>query len=311
MIVTVVGLNETDRAGEVLAAGLPDFTVRTVDSVAAAPPETEVLSVMVPHRVEASALTALPNLKLITTRSTGYDHIDLEAAKAKGITVCNVPAYGNKTVAEYTFALLLALTRKLNVSLSRAASGDFSPEGLRGIDLSGKTLGLIGAGRIGRCVARIARGFGMEVLACDPNPLPEEAERIGFTYVPLDTLLPHADVLCLCALLNASTRHLLNAETITALKPGAIVVNTGRGGLIDTPALLAALDSGHISGAALDVIEGEERLQSIGPELTLTRPNLILTPHSAYNTTEAMERILQTTLENITAFASGHAQNTV
>jgi D-lactate dehydrogenase len=299
MTISVVGAPEhpeRDEAVFALRAALPEHLILDAESE-----DADILSVFTQNRVDSDTVKRLPKLKLIATRSTGYDHIDLSAMKAAGVTVCNVPSYGEDTVAEFTFALILALTRRLHSALNC-----FDPAGLRGNDLAGKTLGVIGAGRIGRRVAKIGKGFAMEVIAADPKPT-----ESSLTYVPLDELLARSDIVCLCALLCQETFHLLEAKALASLKPGALVINTGRGGLIDTPALLVALDSGRLGGAALDVVEGEENLRQLGPQLTKSRPNLLLTPHIAYNTQEAVQRIHQMTATNIRAFASGNPQNSV
>ncbi|HVK04811.1 MAG TPA: NAD(P)-dependent oxidoreductase [Armatimonadaceae bacterium] len=272
---------------------------------------TECLCVFVHDRVTPRAVAALPRLRLIATRSTGFDHVAVSAAAQEGVTVCNVPSYGENTVAEYTFALILALARNLHLSYLRGKSGDFRPEGTQGFDLKEKTVGIVGMGRIGLHVARIARGFHMTILAADPYPNRVYAELLDFSYVPLEELLARSDIVTLHAPLTDSTRHLLDADAVAKMKPGALLVNTSRGGLVDTAAVLAALDSGRLCGAGLDVLENEDRLADIGESLVRDRPNLILTPHVAYNTREAVRRIRETTADNIEAFLAGRPQNVV
>lgn len=290
--------------------------------------EVEALSVFIYSHVTAEVLDRFPRLRLVTTRSTGYDHIDLEACRARDVAVCNVPRYGENTVAEHTFGLILALSRKIHMAYQRTSRFDFSLRGLRGFDLKGKTIGVVGGGAIGLHVVRIARGFGMRVLVTDPKAQPLLAEVLGFEYVPLLSLLRSSDVISLHAPLLPSTHHLINAENIREIKRGAILVNTARGGLVDTAALVAALDEGILAGAALDVFEGEELIREeaqllqsgIAPEQVITllrnynllrRENVVITPHMAFYSVEAQQRILDTTVANIEAFLRGAPENIV
>ena len=221
-------------------------------------PGVGVLSVFVGSRVDRPLLEACPDLRLVATRSTGYDHVDLAACAARGVAVANVPTYGENTVAEHTFALILALSRNVHKAWVRTQRGDFSIQGLQGFDLRRRTIGLVGVGHIGLHTAKIARGFGMTVLAADPRPQPLLAELIGFDYVELDELVARADIVSLHAPLTPATRHLVDRELLKRFKRGALLVNTARGGLIDTEALLWALDEGILAGAGLDVLEGED-----------------------------------------------------
>ena len=290
--------------------------------------DASVLSVFIRSRVDREAIDALPRLKLIATRSTGFDHIDLEACNARGILVANVPYYGENTVAEHAFGLMLSLSRKIHQAYLRTIQGNFSLAGLRGFDLHGKTLGVVGAGHIGLHVIRIAKGFGMQVLAFDPRPNELVAEVLGFDYVSLEELLSRSDVVTLHAPLNPATRHMISRNNITKVKRGALLINTARGGLVDTDALIWALDEGILSGAGLDVIEGEELMEEekqllrtpqseeklrmlLRQHLLLRREDVVITPHIAFNSIEAMERILDTTVANIHAFREGTPQNVV
>ena len=292
------------------------------------PNDLTVLSPFIHSKVDAGQLDRLEDLKLITTRSTGFDHIDLAACKRRGIVVCNVPAYGENTVAEHTFALLLALTRKIHRCYERTIRGDFSIEGLRGVDLYGKTFGCLGAGQIGWRVLRIAAGFGLKMLAFDVHKDPKLARRIGFEYVTFDELLRRSDVLSIHAPYNDHTHHLIDAAAIAKMPPGAIIVNTARGGIIEAQALVDALQSGRLGGAALDVIEaetdiGEEaEILSSGYDFDTLRtivrnhallkmPNVIITPHVAFNSEQAVSRIIDTTVQNIHTFFAGRPQNVV
>jgi D-lactate dehydrogenase len=289
----------------------------------------ELVSVFVHSHMSAEVIGALPKLRLIATRSTGFDHIDLTAAKSRAISVANVPTYGENTVAEHTFALIPALSRNLHKAYVRVNSGDFGVEGLQGFNLKGRTIGVIGTGHIGLRVIRIAQGFDMKVVAFDPNPNSRAADVLGFAYVPLRDLLGHSDVITLHAPLTADTHHMIGDHNIRAIKKGAILINTARGALVDTQALVAALDDGILSGAGLDVMEGEEIISEekelmLNPHashlslrtalcnrILLQRPDMIITPHIGFDSVEAVERILDTTIANILAFRAGSAQNVV
>ena len=290
--------------------------------------DMEVVSPFVYSRLDASRLAKLPKLKLIATRSTGFDHIDLAECVTRSITVSNVPFYGENTVAEHTFALILALSRKVHEAFVRVRSGNYSLDGLRGFDLKDKTIGVVGAGHIGLHVIRIARGFGMNVLAFDVHREGFLAEVLGFTYVDLDILLSRSDILTLHAPYTKHTHHLIHRDNIGKIKRGAILINTSRGGLVDTDALLRALDAGVLAGAGLDVLEGEEAIyeesallgdatnperlrQAIQNHVILKHPNVVFTPHNAFNSQEALERILQTTADNINGFVAGAPRNVV
>ncbi len=291
-------------------------------------PDVEVVSPFIYSKLTADVLATLPKLKLVTTRSTGFDHIDVAECARRGITVCNVPAYGENTVAEHTFALILALSRKVHEAFVRVRAGNYSLDGLRGFDLKGKTIGVVGAGRIGLHVIRIARGFGMKVVAFDMKQDGFWAEVLGFEYAPMEELLSRSDIITLHAPYNKHTHHLINPGNIGKIKRGAVLINTARGGLVDTNALLQALDDGILAGAGLDVLEGEEAVleesallgDKTNPELLrraiqnhviLKKPNVVFTPHNAFNSQEALQRILDTTAANIAAFAAGQPQNVV
>lgn len=293
-------------------------------------PDTEIISVFVSSTITREIIAALPNLKLIACRSTGFNNVDLEAAQERGISVVNVPTYGEDTVAEYTFALLLTLTRKLSAVFSPEKE-DFSFTNFTGTDLAGKTIGIVGTGHIGRKVIRIAKGFSMNIIAHDIQPDDALASTLGFSYVELDELLQRADIVSLHVPYLPTTHHILNDDRLSHMKPGALLVNTARGELVDTKALTNSLTAGHLGGAALDVIEGEAILH-YSQESTLLQaahipqdtllheaeisvlkkmPNVILSPHNAFNTVEAIGRINQTTAQNIIDFWHGHTPNSV
>lgn len=290
----------------------------------------EILSCFVYSKITADLINQLPHLKMIATRSTGVDHIDLKACQKKGIHVANVPLYGERTVAEHTFALILALTRKIIPSVERTRSGSFSLEGLRGQDLSEKTMGIIGAGNIGCHVAHIAHGFEMKVLAYDIKPNLEAAKKWSIQYVTLEELLQRSDIISLHVPYLESTHHLINSSQLTIIKKGAILINTSRGSVVETQALIRGLSEGIFGGLGLDVLESEpiireerELLSALyqGDQQAITtllenefllhhhHPNVIITPHNAFNTHEALERILMTTLQNIEAFKKAKILN--
>lgn len=290
----------------------------------------EAISVFVDSVVDAKVIESFPNLRFISTRSTGFDHIDLVACKARNITVSTVPSYGENTVAEFAFALLLSLSRKIYQAFDQVReTGSFSFEKLQGFDLMGKTLGVVGTGRIGVHTARIGKGFGMSVLGYDPYPDEKKANECGFRYVDLDSLLKEADVISLHVPETPETHHLMNTERFSLMKPSALLINTSRGGVIDTEALVQALREGKIGGAGLDVLEEEGVIKDeadfllhghpeghnlktiIAGHVLIDMPNVIITPHNAFNTKEALERILLTTATNVGAFVTGNAQNTV
>lgn len=292
-------------------------------------PKAEVLCTFIESKIGEDEMKRFPSLKIITTRSTGFDHIDLAAAKARGVTVVNVPFYGENTVAEFTFALLLALSRRIIDADERVRDGGFSPIGLRGFDLADKTIGVVGCGHIGIHVIKMANGFGMKVLAFDVTRNEELAKTLNFSYATLPELLSASDIITLHVPYNAHTHHLINKENIGSIKKGSYLINTSRGAIVETDALVEALKSGTIAGAALDVLEEEGELNDEAALLTAPHPNaeaiktalenhyliehprVIVTPHLAFNTTEAVERILNTTTENIKSFASGSPTNIV
>jgi len=291
--------------------------------------EAWALSPFIYSKIDKAVLESLPDLKIIVTRSTGFDHVDLEAARARSITVCNVPSYGENTVAEHTFGLILALTRNIHKAYFKVRRRDFSLEGLEGMDIAGKTLGVVGTGRIGLHVIKIARGFGMKVLAFDIRQEPLLAEVLNFEYVPFDVLLRESDIVSLHVPYNKQTHHMINAETIAKMKRGAILINTARGALVDTEALVGALDSGQLSGAGLDVFEGEQLLREekqvlsqhdlphetlwtlMESSVLIRRPDVVVTPHIGFFSREAQRRILDTTIENLVQFLNGRSINVV
>ena len=287
---------------------------------AAAYRDAEIISVFIYSAPDRAVLEQFKDLRLVSTRSTGYDHIDLDACDEAGIMVCNVPSYGEHTVAEHVFGLLLTISHNLWNAIDRTRKGDFSLEGLRGFDLMGKTMGVVGTGAIGRHVVRIARGFGMHVLATDLHEDEAFAREYDFRYVPLNDLLSHSDVISLNVPLNDRTKHMIGAEQFDLMKDHVVIINTSRGALIDIKAMVAALADGTIGAAGLDVLPAEpvireeaELLRSafraehdletlLADHILLRLRNVYITPHSAFDTEEAVRRILEVTVENIQGF---------
>ena len=295
--------------------------------------EAEIISVFTNSIINKNIIDLLPNLKFINTSSTGFDHIDYEYAKTKGIQVSNVPIYGSQTVAEFTFALLLNLSRRVYWGYHQLREGtSFDLSQLEGFDLEGKTLGVIGTGKIGQNVVRIAKGFRMNVIATDPYPKDELAKEFGFEYVSLDNLLGQADIVTVHVPYIPETHHLLNNDNLAKIKKGAVLINTARGEIVETEGLLAALNDGRIKAAALDVLEGErdlkeervivsvndpkiERMEKmrklVEDHILIDLPNVIVTPHMAFFTKEAVGRIMQTSVDNIKGFMAGALINLV
>ncbi len=291
--------------------------------------ESSIISVFTDSQINQNVLSQLNNLKMIATRATGFDNIDIAKAQKNGVVVCNVPIYGENTVAEHTFGLILNLSRKIYQSIQRVREKGFIPESLKGFDLKGKTLGIIGTGHIGSHVARIARGFEMNVLAFDVNQDKKLAKKLNFKYVSLEELFKNSDIITLHVPYNKNTHHLINSGNINLIKRGTYLINTARGGIVETDALVSALDNGILAGAGLDVLEQEhdikEERQLLSKKFTekidfktllenhvlMERDNVIITPHNAFNSKEALERILETTVENIKGFIKGKTVNVV
>lgn len=288
--------------------------------------DTEVLAVFVESPVTKKMIEAMPNLKMIASMSTGFDHIDLAAAKKRKIPVCNVPTYGENTVAEHAMALMLGLTRKLFPSVKRVKEGVYDFHGLRGVDLMGKTLGVIGTGHIGAHVIKMAMAFEMNVIAFDAFPNKDLAKKMGFKYVTLKKLLDESDIITLHTPLLPSTYHLINKKNIKKIKKGAYLINTARGGLVDPEAIVWGLQN-NLAGVGLDVLEDENLIQNheqvincddkckikttMLNQMIIDHPNAIVTPHNAFNSIEALRRIVDVTADNIKSFAKGIVINDV
>lgn len=291
--------------------------------------ETQVLVVFVFSKITKEVIDKLPKLKFIATMSTGFDHIDVEYAKSKGIKVSAVPFYGQNTVAEHAFGLMQTLNRHVVQAVQRTRNGTFDYTGLVGLDLEGKTLGILGTGKIGSYMIKYAKAFGMKVVAYDAFKNESKAKELGFKYVTLASLCKQSDFISLHLPLLDSTKHIIGKKQFDLMKKGVILVNTGRGPLIDTDALLVALNKKQLRGVALDVLEEENDFKQeaklahsvccdakklavlIENHELLHRENVIVTPHLAFYTKEALQRIMNTTLQNIKGNFSKRFKNLV
>lgn len=279
--------------------------------------DADIIVIFIFSEINKKVLDKFSKLRCIATMSTGYDHIDVQAATSKKISVCTVPFYGQNTVAEHAFALLLSLNRHIVQAVSQTKKHSFNYHGLRGRDLAGKTLGVVGAGHIGQYMIHYAKAFGMKVIVYDAHKNPRLAKKENYTYVTLQTLCKQSDFISLHLPLFEQTRHIIGEKEISLMKSDAFIINTARGALIDTDALVRALDEKRIAGCALDVLEYEcdqqqKRIYSFvkHPDPTrlkicvenhelMNRDNVIITPHLGFYTDEALRRILDTTVENI------------
>ena len=323
---------------------LAGHEVEFVDTTEDVPPDAEIVSVFVNSRIDAAFLRAHPKLKMVATRSSATDHLDMAAAAKRGVVLAYVPDYGAATVAEHAFALLLGVARKLRHCVETGRRGRGASELLRGMELRGKTLGVIGTGRVGSHVIRIANGFSMHCVAYDMHPNLPMAQAMQFEYVTLDRLLRCADVITLHVPLTKRTRQMLNAGRLAKCKPGVILINTARGALVDIDALLKGLDDGCIGGVGLDVLEDDraftkDQAPLIGAQIVqkihamstpggdpgrrderlrelqgiirnrqlLAHPNVFFTPHVGFNSVEAIERINLDTVDNIRKFIEGRS----
>lgn len=291
--------------------------------------EAEVISPFIYSELATPTLSRLEHLKLIATRSTGVDQIDMDHCREHDVAVANVPSYGKNTVAEHAFALLLAVGRRIAQAADRTSRGDFSYQGLRGFDLLGKTLGVLGTGDIGEHALRIGKGFGMELLAFDVVRRDDLADEIGFAYVELDELLERSDVLTVHVPLNDATHGMLAREQFAKMKDGVVLINTSRGPIVDTEALTDALAQGKVAGVGLDVLAQERAVRDdrtlldesaraghdsdtlLANHVLLRQDNVLVTPHIGFNTREAVRRIIETTMSNIRAFERGEPENLV
>jgi len=277
----------------------------------------EVVCPFVNDRVDAATITALHagGMRLLALRSAGFNHVDLEAAAALGLPVVRVPEYSPYAVAELAMCLVLALNRKIHRAYNRVREANFSLEGLVGFDLHGKTFGIVGTGRIGRVLARIAHGFGCRVLATDAWQDEGLQRDLGVSYVDAPTLYHESDIISLHVPLTGETHHMIDAAAFAKMKPGVMLINTSRGALVDTRALIVALKSRRVGAAGLDVYEEEgplffrdlsaQVLQDDVLARLLTFPNVLITSHQGFLTREALASIADTTLASVTAFERG------
>jgi D-lactate dehydrogenase len=320
--VAVYDTKPYDRDGLLAAAGAEEVRwvfhdFRLSAETAATAAGAAAVCAFVNDRLDATCLEALAGLdvKHVALRCAGFNNVDVSTARRLGMTVSRVPAYSPHAVAEHTAALVLALNRRIHRAYNRVREQNFSLAGLVGFDLHGKTCGIVGTGRIGRVAAEIFRGFGMRVVAHDPGPDESWAAAHGIEYLPMDDLLATSDIVSLHLPLTPRTHHLIDADSVARLKPGAMLVNTSRGKLIDTTAVIAALKRGHLGGLAIDVYEEEEGiffedlsgqvLQDDELARLLTFPNVLVTAHQAFLTREALAEIARVTVENLCRVARG------
>jgi D-lactate dehydrogenase len=258
--------------------------------------------------------------RLVALRATGFNNVDLRAAEEMGMTIMRVSRYSPYAVAEFAVGMMLTLDRRIHRAYNRTREGNFLLHGLIGFELHGKTVGIVGTGKIGIVLARILQGFGCLLLAYDATENPECVD-LGVRYVPLKELLSNADIVSLHLPLTPATRHLINDENLSYMKPGAMLINTSRGALVDTRALIRALKKGHLGAVGLDVYEEESHIfyEDLSDEIIpddaimrlLTFPNALVTGHQAFFTQEAMASIAKTTIQNISDFAAGHENENI
>ena len=291
--------------------------------------DVDILSVFVDSKLDAEMLSNFAKLKLIATRSTGYDHIDVEYCKQHNILIVNVPSYGENTVAEHTLALILALLKRIPESIERVKSGNFNPDGLTGSDIKDKIIGVVGTGHIGVHVIKYVQAMGAKVIAYDAFPNSEIAHELKFEYADINHLMSKADIITFHTPLNKSTFHMFNRKSLSLVKDGVIVINTARGGIIDTDVLFDGIKSGKIGGAGLDVLEEEafikeelellhnDKYKDVDFKVILENQmlpkfaNVIITPHNAFNSHEALKRIIMTTIDNVKCYSQGNCRNLI
>ena len=305
-------LAANERHGHDLTFFEPRLTEETVELARG----FEAVCPFVNDELNGAVVEALASsgVRLLTLRSAGFNHVDLSAAEDHGLTVTRVPAYSPYAVAEHAVGLILTLNRRLHRAYARVREGNFALDGLLGFDIHGKTVGVVGTGKIGRVFARIMCGFGCRLLAHDPYPN-EEVRALGGEYVSLEDLLSASDIVALHTPLTPATHHLIDGEAIRSMKPGAMLINTSRGALVDTRAVIAGLKSGKLGSLGLDVYEEEADLffEDLSDTLIqddvfarlLTFPNVLITGHQGFFTREALAAIAETTLANATAFEKG------
>ena len=318
--------------------------LRFVASLAEVDADAEVVSTFINLPIDPAFLLAHPHLRLVATRSQAVDHIDLAACRARGVIVVHVPDYGDTTVAEHTFALILATARRLRELMVKPKGGRFSYEAMRALDLAGRTLGIVGLGRVGTRVAVLGEAFRMQVIGCDLLGRDVALEAQIVEHVSQAELFARADIISLHVPLTPKTYHLIDRENLARCRRGVIIINTARGGLVDTAALVEALDSGQVGGAGLDVLQDERVLRESAAQIiagdivshlrsdpeaheardadrirevqelmlgdaVLSRTNVVFTPHVAFNSVQAVHRLRAVTVENIRAFEAGAPVN--
>jgi len=304
-----------DAANEGRAHRLRYLDARLDATTALAAAGASAVCAFVNDRLDAEVLASLwaQGVRLVVLRCAGFNHVDLEAAARIGMAIGRVPEYSPHAVAEHTVALMLTLNRRIHRAHARVREGNFALDGLLGFDLYGKTVGIIGTGKIGACFARIMAGFGCRLLGSDPRENPD-CIAVGMRYVPLDELLRDSDVLSLHCPLTPATRHVIGREALAIVKPGAMLLNTSRGAVIDTAAVISALKNGRLGSLGIDVYEEEADLffRDLSDEVLhddvfarlLTFPNVLVTGHQAFFTVEALAAIAETTIANVDAFAA-------
>jgi D-lactate dehydrogenase len=306
------------------------FRNRLDQKIAEGNNDIEGIATALQPNITAELLDALPHLRVISTMSSAFFHIDIKACKARNITVCNVPDYGVNTVAESAFGLIVALVRKFKPAFERADCGNLYREGLMGMDIRGKTIGIVGTGRIGSYMARLANAYGMKIIACDLHPRQELIDKFNTVYKDLEALISESDIITLHVPYNSSTHHLIDERRLNLCKPSAILVNTCPRKVVDTDALLRALNGGRLAGAALDTFEGEEFeilfdeglikegslasatwMHALDEFDILHSEKAVITPYISYYTIEALHRLLSATAENLKSYFSGNPQNVI
>lgn len=292
-----------------------DFIDEILDQIS----DCEILSTSVYTTIDAGILAKLPKLQYIITQSTGFDHIDIATCTERGITVCNIPSYGERSIAEYTIGLIFTLARNIHIANERAKDLNFCSYDLKGFDLQNKTLGIIGTGAIGKEVVKLAKAVGMRIIASDTFPNESFAQEHGFSYVPLRKLLAQSDMVSLHVPYTPETHHMIDSKALSGMKNGAYLINTARGAVVDQDALIEALEAQKIAGAALDVLENEKILFSQGEGYVqvskefkkLKEYNVIYTPHMAAYSQEAQVIALKTVVKNIQSCAADTPINIV
>ncbi len=289
--------------------------------------DCQIISVVNYSPVTREIVSRLPETKLIAVGCTGYNNVDVKACEERGILVSNTPGYSDDAVAEHAITLMLMLLRHAHIACLRAKDNNFSWNGITGNNLKGKTLGIIGTGKIGLKVIEIAKGFGVDIMAYSRNQKPDKAAALGFRYAPLAEVLAGSDIVSLHLSANKDTYHFINHENLNLFKRGSLLINTSRGEVLDSKALIGTLEKGILKGAALDVLEEEKVCQEnslLQPDITpeklekyalnqhlLHRPEVLITPHIGWYTEEAIQDMFKIHLHNMLSFMKGTPENLV